>query len=298
MASLTGTLRYDATTTKLAFYAMSEAYLIDNDDLLSDAEIVVYATILIKGWRKGQRSVYTQGVSKLSAYTNIERHTVDTALGGLVERHLLKKTADGYASVGPKFKRNYLMISSAILMSKILKVKQKALILRLAAIKSHSDKDVIITYSEIAHRTDGDPSTVRGTLKLLSETEWEVLWKNTYDIFVSFEDTQWIYKEADELVIDFGILHELVYKELGEELANYRATDIQNKHTLGKDPDSGWLAISGKITDKKRDLINRIDKLRLNGNISLSKAKVLVKYLGESRLSYVKSYVLKAEGEK
>jgi Mn-dependent DtxR family transcriptional regulator len=300
MARLTGTLRYNAKVAKMAFYAMNEDHLLDTDERLDDGEIIIYALIFIKGYSNRKRqSRYTGGITKLAAMSAMRWHAVKEALDALEAKGLIKKTKDAFVSIKPRPKKNYLMVSSAILMSKVLSVQQKAFILRLAAIKASSQEDVIVNNTEIASILQVHRNTVSNTFNQMISVKWNKVWNDKFSDLASTRETAWITIQSSEVVINFDILHMLVTRELNEELIDYRQKEmrsISNKkihEVTANDPDNIWLKVHGKTTEKKRKIINDIEELRADGVISTEKAITLLNYVLQSRLSYVKDYIEK-----
>lgn len=299
MAILKGTLRYDSSTTKMAFYAMGEELLIGGGKKLNDAEIIVYAMMLIKGYRPGKNtSKYTGGLSKLAAITSISSKTIKKAVDGLIEKGMLKKILNGvYVATQNPVKKNYLMVSTSLLMSKVLTVRQKAFILRLAVIKSGIPEDISINNSEIAKVLQISRSSVINTFNVMINTEWTGVWRERFKDLTDSEEIKWIFSIGEEVVINFDMIHSLVTRELNEELENFRsieAKSISNKKfedIVNNEPDNLWLKVHGKTSDKKRKLINALEDLRSSNIISNKKAEVLLKYIHQSRLSYVREFI-------
>jgi len=275
-----GGMNENAKETGSHFVKLHNEKLIgDSDNILTDAEIVVYGYITLSHYNfKEKRTIYKGSIHRLALAVSIKDANVKTALDGLVAKKMLKKLKAGYEVLGSKLKGNYVMMIKEFLLSTQLTTTQKAFLLRVDALR----REGLITENKISNGNLGvllsmNKTTVRNTLARLTGADYLV---------------DWVSKEGTDIVLDYDLLKKSVRKELSEEVVDSRekVERLQTNHQLIR---YGRI----DITKRRRDLLDRIDTLYAREVITLSKGKLLYKYVKQGRLKLVEENLNKLENE-
>ncbi|MCK5788333.1 MAG: hypothetical protein KAH32_05015 [Chlamydiia bacterium] len=266
-----GNFNADVKGKKVQFAALEVMNLINDkgvvtESSLTDAEIVIYAYILIVGFRGNERRVvFDESVRFLSGVLNIDRGTTKKALLTLEEKKMLTKMEAGYTTPPGKKNKKYLIVMRPFLLSTDLTTGQKAFLLRIAALQEGGHlTSQVVTNKEISDRLDITTRTVSSTLKKLVDT-----------------NVSWMSVENGQVTIDYTTLKLEVAENLAtrvEEHERNLSSGLQIEYNVNNHA-------KRKPRKKKAALILRIEALRANKYADTLIIGVIVKYINQSRLS-------------
>ena len=275
-----GSMNENAKETGGQFVKLQNNKLIGSTkNVLTDAEIVVYGYIALSSYNfKEKRTLYKGSVHRLALAVSIKDVAVKESLAGLVKKKMLKKLKAGYEIAGARLKGNYVMMIREFLLSTQLTTTQKAFLLRVDALR----REGLIQENSISNGNLGvllnmNKTAVRNALTRLDGKDYLV---------------EWIRKDGKDVVLDYDLLKESVRKELTEEV-------VESREKLERIQVSSQLLRYGRIdiTKRRKELLDRVDALYSDGEITLTKAKVIYSYVKQGRLKLVEDTLNNLENE-
>lgn len=269
---LVGDFNLNVKGKKVQFAALEIERLIGasgvvTESSLNDAEVVIYAYILMAGYRKSEkRVIFDESIRYLASVLTISKQRVQNTLKSLAAKGLLKKIKAGYAGITSKKKQRYLVVMKPFLLSTVLSTSQKAFLLRLAALQEggYITGEEVTTNTELSDRLNITTKTIATTLKKLHAT-----------------DVSWMKIVDDKLIIDYYMLKVEVADNLADRVEGYER-DIDTRLQLEFRVNT---TATRKPSKKKSGLILQLDELRKNPAADMFAIGVAVKYLNQSRLT-------------
>jgi len=287
---LKGTLPFEGKGKRFAAVHVENAVKVNDDsEILNDTEIVVYAYLLVAYYDvKQRRVIFTDTTQRLALLINIRRESVTKALGSLIAKGFLKETESGALLVPKPVKRNYIIISEAFLLAPVLTTKQKAFLLRIAALQRAG----ILKREDNASPEDDEQSIDSTTLRKKLDMSRQTL-NNTIVALSQSVDAEWLTVTNDTIYIDYTHLTNIVNKFFED----YYKESIQPGSTMTKDQleEYGLTSLRG-VSKRKLDIISRIEHIR-NSNVGEYLPELLkaAKYAKESRLKLAQKWLERAE---
>ncbi|MCK5787504.1 MAG: hypothetical protein KAH32_00690, partial [Chlamydiia bacterium] len=171
--------------------------LVLGDDILTNTEIVVYGYMLFGSYQHGsKRNIFKKSPGYIATSVVVDPRSVEKALGGLVEKKMLKKIKAGYEIIGERLRGDYVMVTKEFLISTQLTTAQKAFLLRVDALRREGlIKDNTISYSGLATLLTVSQPLISKTVKKLLGKDYQV---------------KWIYTKDTTVVIDYDKLKESI----------------------------------------------------------------------------------------